>query len=89
MKKQGLYHEASKKKRTIIDLPDEDLKRLDDLAEKASLPRAAVLREAVAEYVARKGDTPAPIKPLTGFGALKGYYGDGQAWQDELRKEWE
>jgi hypothetical protein len=89
MKRQGLYHEVSKKKRTVIDLPDEDLKRLDDLAGKASLSRAAVLREAVAEYVARKGEAPAPLRPLAGFGALKGYYGDGQAWQDELRKEWE
>lgn len=89
MKKQGLYHEASKKKRTIIDLPDGDLKRLDDLAVKASVSRATVLREAVAEYVARQGQAPAPIKPLAGYGALKGYYGDGQAWQDELRKEWE
>jgi hypothetical protein len=89
MKKQGLYHGVPKKKRTIIDLPDEDLKRLDDIAGKASLSRAAILREAVSEYVARKGEAPAPIKPLAGFGALKGCYGDGQAWQDELRKEWE
>ena len=87
MKKSGLYQEALKKKRTIIDLPDEDLKRLDDLAEQASVPRAALLREAVWEYVARKGRTPDALKPLVGFGSLRGYHGDGQAWQDELRGE--
>ncbi len=89
--KKPLYREAlrKKKKRTIIDLPDDDLKRLDDLAEESSMPRAAVVREAVAEYVVRKGQTPASLKPLAGFGALKGYYGDGQTWQDELRNEWE
>ena len=89
MNEEGLYRKAPKKKRTIIDLPEEDLQRLDNLAEKHSLPRAAVVREAVAEYVIRKGEAPSPLKPLTGFGALKGYYGDGQAWQDELRGEWE
>ena len=89
MKKQVNYNDALKKRRTIIDLSSEDLKRLDDLAEQSSVPRAAVLREAVAEYVVRKGHAPAALKPLAGFGSLKGYYKDGQAWQDELRNEWE
>ncbi len=89
MEKQVNYRDAAKKRRTIIDLSSEDLKRLDDLAEESSVPRAAVLREAVAEYVARKGHAPSVLKPLAGFGSLKGYYGDGQAWQDELRNEWE
>ena len=76
-------------KRTIIDLPDEDLTRLDSLAEQESVSRAAILREAVAEYVVRRGKAPATAKPLAGFGALKGYYGDAQAYQDELRGEWD
>ena len=77
------------KKRTIIDLPDEDLKRLDLVAEEEATSRASVLREAVAEYVVRRGKAPATPKPLAGFGALKGYYGEAQAYQDELRGEWE
>jgi hypothetical protein len=89
MKKRGPYREPLKKTRTIIDLPAEDLKRLDDLADETSVPRASVLREAVAEYVAKKGKAPATPKPLAGFGALKGYYGEAQAYQDELRGEWE
>ena len=89
MKKRGSYRGTLKKRRTIIDLPDEDLKRLDDLADEISVPRATVLREAVSEYVARKGRAPATPKPLAGFGALKGYYGEAQAYQDELRGEWE
>lgn len=90
-----LRHQSSdmkyggKKKRTIIDLPDDDLSRLDAMAEEDSISRASVLREAVAEYVVRRGKAPAIPKPLTGFGALKGYYGDAQAWQDQLRGEWE
>jgi hypothetical protein len=80
---------SGKRKRTIIDLPDEDLSRLDSMAEEDSISRATVLREAVAEYVVRRGKAPATPKPLTGFGSLKGYYGDAQAWQDQLRGEWE
>jgi hypothetical protein len=76
-------------KRTIVDLPDEDVGRLDEVAEQQSVSRATVLREAVAEYVIRKSKAPAVPKPLAGFGSLKGYYGEAQAYQDELRGEWE
>jgi hypothetical protein len=89
MKDEGSDRNAPKKRRTIIDLPESDLQRLEALAEENSVPRAAVLREAVAEYIARQGKGPAPLKPLAGFGALQGCYRDGQAWQDKLRKEWE
>lgn len=81
-------HKANRK-RTIIDLPDEDLSRLDALAEEESVSRASVLREAVAEYVVRKSKVPAVPKPLSGFGSLKGYYGEAQSYQDQLRGEWE
>ncbi|MFT3989778.1 MAG: CopG family transcriptional regulator [Luteolibacter sp.] len=77
------------KKRTIIDLPEDALKRLDALAEDRASSRASLLREAVSEYIIRKNQAPAPLKPLAGFGALKGYYTDGQTWQDQLREEWE
>ncbi len=85
---KGVSYRSSRK-RTIIDLPEEDLKRLDTLAEEEASSRASVLREAVAEYVVRRGKAPATPKPLAGFGALKGYYGEAQAYQDELRGEWE
>lgn len=76
-------------KRTIVDLPDDDLSRLDEVAEQQAVSRASVLREAVAEYVIRKSKAPATPKPLTGFGSLKGYYGEAQTYQDQLRTEWE
>jgi hypothetical protein len=86
-KKKASYRGATK--RTIVDLPDEDVVRLDEVAEQESVSRATVLREAVAEYVIRKSKAPAVPKPLSGFGALKGYYGEAQAYQDQLRGEWE
>jgi len=76
-------------KRTIVDLPEEDLRLLDALAKANASPRAAIVREAVAEYVTRKSNVPSATKPLAGFGSLKGYYGDGLSWQNQLREEWE
>jgi len=77
-------------KRTLVDLEEKDLQQLDQLAESNSVSRASVLRDAVAEYLVRRDGVPAaPLKPLQGFGMLKGYFPDGQTYQDNLRDEWE
>ena len=64
MEKKSTYRASTK--RTIIDLPEEDVGRLDEVAEQESVSRATLLREAVAEYVIRKSKAPAIPKPLTG-----------------------
>lgn len=77
-------------KRTLVDLEEKDLMELDQLAADWRTSRAAVLRDAVAEYlVKRERVCAAPPKPLHGFGALQGRHQDGQAYQDNLRAEWE
>jgi len=77
-------------KRTLVDLEEKDLMELDQLAADSRTSRAAVLRDAVAEYLVKRERVPAaPPKPLQGFGALKGRLQDGQAYQDNLRAEWE
>ena len=77
-------------KRTLVDLNEKDLTQLDDLARAQDTSRASVLRDAVAEYLVKRERVPASQpKPLKGFGALKGYFGDGQTYQDNLRAEWE
>ncbi len=77
-------------KRTLVDLEEKDLAELDRLAEGWRVSRAAVLRDAVAEYLVKRERVPAaPPKPLEGFGALKGRLPDGQTFQDNLRAEWE
>ena len=40
--------------RVTITLPDEDLKKVDDLAERLLIGRSAVIRIAVAEYLKRR-----------------------------------
>jgi hypothetical protein len=77
-------------KRTLVDLEDKDLAQLDQLARTRKASRAAVLREAVAEYLVKRDGVPAaPPKPLDGFGALKGTLRDGIIYQNKLRAEWE
>ena len=77
-------------KRTLVDLDESDLGQLDELAKSLNTSRASILREAVAEYLIRH-DRPvaAAPKPLAGFGSLKGHYGDGVAYQDHMRSEWD
>lgn len=77
-------------KRTLVDLEERDLAELDRLAAGWRTSRAAVLREAVSEYLVKREKVPAnPPKPLEGFGALKGLLPDGLTFQDNLRAEWE
>ncbi len=77
-------------KRTLVDLEEKDLAELDGLAAGWRTSRAAVLREAVTEYLVKRERIPAsPPKPLEGFGALKEQLPDGLTFQDNLRSEWE
>ena len=72
--------------RILADLPDEDIKWLDQLAAEQGKSRAAVLRDAVAAY--------RPQAPLDwidrGFGAWKDRddIGDAVEWQRRERASW-
>ncbi len=73
--------------RTLIDLPDEDIAWLDQLALGTGRSRAALVREAVARFRRdRAGDSLDRA-----FGAWTGRadIGDGVAYQDRLRREWD
>jgi len=77
-------------KRTLVDLEEQDLIGLDTLASKRNISRAAVLREAVAEYLIKRERIPAAQQQaIEGFGALKGHLADGQIYQNQLRAEWD
>jgi predicted transcriptional regulator len=73
--------------RILADLPDDDIEWLDKLAAKQGKSRAAVLREAVADYRAEK--KPADNKDWLeiGFGAWKDRVdiGDSVEWQRRER----
>jgi predicted transcriptional regulator len=70
--------------RTLIDLPDAQIKALAELCEQVRQPRAAIIRAAVAEYLERHA-----AKPIE---AAYGLWGadatDGLEYQHQVRAEW-
>lgn len=74
--------------RTIIDLPDDQITALARQSAKYNTSRAAMVRDAVAEYLVNRRD---PIDDQA-FGLFRenplDVPGDGLAWQNSLRDEW-
>jgi hypothetical protein len=76
--------------RVLADLPDDDLRWLDQRAAEQGKSRASVLREAVASYKAQSQE-PNDLDWLEkGFGAWKGKVdiGDSVEWQRRERASW-
>lgn len=70
--------------RTLIDIPEEDIKLLNQVAKKLSVSRAELVRQAVATSLAphrRKMNHSA-------FGAWSDFAEDGLAYQERMRAEW-
>ena len=70
--------------RTIVDLPDEQIEALKRLSEQSALPRAELLRRAVAEYLARHQHSPGD----QAFGLWRARPVDALEHQRGLRAEW-
>lgn len=73
--------------RILADLPDEDIKRLDQIAAMRGTSRAAVLREAVSVYNAQGAASDTLDWLQAGFGAWKDLtdIGDAVEWQRRER----
>ena len=71
--------------KTIVDIPDEVIESLAIVCEKENRSRASLIREALDEYLAKKGDD------LTkeAFGLWKNKQKEGLACQENLRSEWD
>jgi len=70
--------------RTIIDLPDAQVRDLTALATRIKQPRAALVREAIAEYLTRHQQTA----HADAFGLWGADAPDGLAYQAQIRAEW-
>jgi hypothetical protein len=69
--------------RTIIDLPDDQLERLDAHCRSEGISRAEGIRRAVAAHIRTiPGSAPAA------FGLWAGRRVDGLAYEREIRREW-
>jgi predicted transcriptional regulator len=71
--------------RTIIEIPDEVIESLDRVGDSEQRSRAALIREAISEYLRRKSLPPV----AAAFGIWKDRQVEGVAYQERLRNEWE
>lgn len=75
--------------RILADLPDDDIKRLDRIAQAQGKSRAAVLREAVSSYTAQPTDEEVDwIDRGFGLWARHGISIDPHQYERARRAEW-
>jgi predicted transcriptional regulator len=70
--------------RTVIDVPDQLIQSLDRVSGTEQCSRAALIREAITEFLRVKSVPPAEAA----FGLWKQRSTDGVRYQNELRDEW-
>ena len=71
--------------RTIIEVPDEIIQSLDRVCGSEKRSRAALIREAIIEYLRHKS---LPLAE-TAFGLWKSNPKDGVKYQNEIRADWD
>jgi Arc/MetJ-type ribon-helix-helix transcriptional regulator len=71
--------------RTIVDLPEKQVRGLDRLCDDQGISRAEAVRRAVADLLARRTGRG---RTLRGFGVWKDRSLDGVSYQRRLRAEW-
>jgi hypothetical protein len=74
--------------RTVISLPDDDKRWLDEQAALAGVPMTALVREAVRLLRAERAREATPLDALLDETSGIWTQGDGLAWQEGLRDEW-
>ena len=70
--------------RTIVNLPDEQVRRLDEACRGEGVSRAEAVRRAVASYL----DARSVCKREDAFGIWRGREVDGLEYERRLRREW-
>jgi predicted transcriptional regulator len=70
--------------RTVVDIDERHLRELDRLASHERRSRAAMVREAIAEYLDRRG----PQVIDNAFGLWGERKTDGLSHQEKARSEW-
>jgi predicted transcriptional regulator len=71
--------------RTVIDVPDKLIESLDQLGGAAQTSRAALIREAIVEFLRHKAVPQAEAA----FGLWRQRQKDGLRYQTEVRGEWD
>ena len=69
--------------RTLIDIPDRQIKDLMAICEAEKVSRAEVIRQAISLYLEKKKPEVVEV-----FGLWKDRKVDGLAYQEQARSEW-
>jgi metal-responsive CopG/Arc/MetJ family transcriptional regulator len=72
--------------RTIIDIPDTQVKILDQLSKRKNISRAEIIRQALSSYVTGHNQVKENYKMA--FGLWKKKKLGSVSYQQELRNEW-
>ena len=73
--------------RTLVDLPDEDVRWLDHKAGEEGKSRAALVRDAVAQF--RANESRKGIERYFGLWSKRDDIGDALDYQHKIRGEWD
>jgi predicted transcriptional regulator len=68
----------------LIDIPDPQIEALGELGRRRRMSRAAIIRQAIAEYLSRNGTEDRD----SAFGLWGPKAPDGLAYQRRVRAEW-
>jgi Ribbon-helix-helix protein, copG family len=72
--------------RFLVDVPADDVRKLDEIAKREGKSRAAVLREAVSNYLEASGKEG--FEKYFGLWERHGSTVDGLEYERQLREEW-
>ena len=70
--------------RTLVDLGDAQVQALDELSKKEKRSRAALIRQAIDDYLAKRQSK----QESDAFGLWGKRKVDGLAYQEKVRREW-
>ena len=70
--------------RTLVDLGDTQLQALDELSKKEKRPRAALIHQAIDDYLGKRRDK----QQGDAFGLWGKRKVDGLTYQEKVRDEW-
>lgn len=75
--------------RTIVDLPDEQIRALDAYGKKHGVSRAEAVRRAVATFLPKRRPRKLDFRNDPAFGSWKNRDVDSVEYQRKLRAEWD
>ena len=75
--------------RTIVDLPDEQIRALDAYGKKHGVSRAEAVRRAVATFLPKRRPRKLDLRNDPAFGSWKNRDVDSVEYQRKLRAEWD